>query len=85
MGTDEMIDPNAASNYLSEAQIRQGPNGLLPLNRLSSLEVEQHLKAPRTQFAFLADIRRFREEKAKRKYLDIDQSSSEVVITNPRR
>ena len=54
------------------------------LDRLSVLEVEQHLKAPRTQFAFLSDIRRFREEKARRKYLDSDNSNA-VTVVEPRR
>ena len=78
MGTEGMLSPQETTkNYLNAASIRAQP--LQPLDRLAAIEVEAHLKAPRAQFAFLADIRKFREEKARKKYMDMDGEGGGIV------
>ena len=55
---------------------------LVPLNRLSALEVQHHLTQPRNQFAFLADIKAFRASKIKLKtLLTVDQQPPTTKIT----
>ena len=81
MGTDAIVKPSP-SNVTQTATAAQNPrskNNLSPLSTLTKREVAEHLVNPRGQFAFLEDIRRYRSEKAKKKFLE-----GEVVKTGPR-
>ena len=81
LGTDAIVNPSP-SNVTQTATTTQNPrskNNLSPLSTLTKREVAEHLVNPRGQFAFLEDIRRYRSEKAKKKFLE-----GEVVKTGPR-
>ena len=68
MGSTALLSDNPdALFYTSHELSKPKSNQLSPLSNLTRLEVANHLEAPRAQFAFLEDIKRYRVEKGRAK------------------
>ena len=83
MGSTAMLsDAPDALFYTSHELTKPKSKQLSPLSNLTRLEVANHLAAPRAQFAFLEDIKRYRVEKGKAKLKALNTTLPNAVDPN---